>query len=195
MINSKLPGVETTIFTVMSKLAADHGAINLSQGYPDFDGPQELLARVTYYLNHGFNQYAPMPGVPVLREQIAAKVGDHYGLDVDPDTEVTVAAGATVAIFCAIMAMVHAGDEVILFDPAYDSYEPAVRLAGGVARHVPLKADTFTPDWDRVRDSMSARTRMIVTNTPHNPTGAVWGAEDIAATDSAFSRLRLLPGC
>jgi methionine aminotransferase len=181
MINSKLPGVGTTIFAVMSKLAADHGAINLSQGYPDFDGPPELLARVTYYLNHGFNQYAPMPGVPALREQIAAKVADHYGLSVDPETEVTVAAGATVAIFCAITAMVHPGDEVILFDPAYDSYEPAVRLAGGVARHVPLAVESFTPDWDRVRDAMSERTRMIVTNTPHNPTGAVWSADDVTA--------------
>ena len=178
---SKLPDVGTTIFTVMSKLAADHGAINLSQGYPDFDGPPELLERVTHYLNHGYNQYAPMPGLPQLREQIAAKVATLYGCDVDVETEVTVTSGATVALFCAITALVHRGDEVIVFDPVYDSYQPAVDLCGGITRHVPLQSPAFTPDWDRVAGLISDNTRMIILNTPHNPTGGVWTAADIEA--------------
>jgi methionine aminotransferase len=180
-LTSKLPDVGTTIFTVMSRLAADHGAINLSQGYPDFDGPPELLERVTYYLNHGFNQYAPMPGVPQLREQIAAKVATLYGCEVDAESEVTVTSGATVALFCAITALVHQGDEVIVFDPVYDSYQPAVDLCGGITHHVPLLSPAFTPDWDRVADLISDKTRMIIINTPHNPTGGVWTDADIEA--------------
>jgi methionine transaminase len=180
-VASKLPHVGTTIFTVMSRLAAEQGAINLSQGFPDFDGPQPLLERVTHYLTHGFNQYAPMAGVPQLREQIARKVQTLYGCAADPETEVTVTSGATEALFCAITALVRPGDEVILFDPAYDSYQPAVDLCGGVARHVPLRALDFRPDWQRVRDTLSDRTRLIVINTPHNPTGSVWDAADIAA--------------
>ena len=181
LTTSKLPDVGTTIFTVMSKLAADHGAINLSQGYPDFDGPPELLERVTHYLNHGFNQYAPMPGLPQLREQIAAKVASLYGCEVDAESEVTVTSGATVALFCAITALVHEGDEVIVFDPVYDSYQPAVDLCGGITRHVPLRIPAFTPDWDQVADLISDKTRMIILNTPHNPTGGVWTADDIEA--------------
>jgi methionine aminotransferase len=178
-IDSKLPNVGTTIFTVMSKLAAEHGAINLSQGFPDFDGPPELLERAVYHLTHGHNQYAPMPGVAALREQIAYKVRDLYGRAVDSDSEVTVTAGATEALFCAITAVVRPGDEVIVFDPAYDSYEPAVTLSGGATIHVPLKAPTFAPDWDRVRDAMSDRTRLLITNTPHNPSGSVWSSDDM----------------
>ncbi len=180
-IDSKLPGVGTTIFTVMSKLAADSGAINLSQGYPDFDGPARLLERVTHYLNGGFNQYAPMAGVLALREQIARKVARLYGCRADAETEVTVTAGATEAIFCAITALVRPGDEVIVFDPVYDSYEPAITLAGGVARHIPLRSPTYRPDWDRVAAAINNRTRLIVFNSPHNPTGSVWLAEDMSA--------------
>jgi methionine aminotransferase len=181
VLDSKLPHVGTTIFTVMSKLAADHGAINLSQGFPDFDGPTALLERAVYHLTHGHNQYAPMPGVMALREQVARKVATLYGASVDPDAEVTITAGATEAIFCAITAVVRAGDEVIVFDPAYDSYEPAVTLAGGVTRHVPLVAPSFTPDWDRVRDALTKRTRLLIINTPHNPTGSIWREADLQA--------------
>ena len=179
--DSKLPTVGTTIFTVMSKLAAEHGAINLSQGFPDFDAPPELLERAVHHLTHGHNQYAPMAGVPALREQVARKVLDLYGSCVDSDAEVTITAGATEAIFCAITATVRPGDEVIVFDPAYDCYEPTVTLAGGVTVHVPLSAASFTPDWDRVRDAITPRTRLLIVNTPHNPTGSIWRAADMAA--------------
>jgi len=178
-IDSKLPNVGTTIFTVMSKLATEHDAINLSQGFPDFDGPSELLERAQYHLTHRHNQYAPMPGVVALREQIVNKVRDLYGCTVDCEGEVTVTAGATEALFCAITAVVRPGDQVIVFDPAYDSYEPAVTLCGGTTIHVPLRAPAFTPDWDRVRDAMTDRTRLLIINTPHNPSGSVWGAEDM----------------
>jgi methionine aminotransferase len=178
-VTSKLPHVGTTIFTVMSKLAAEQGAINLSQGFPDFDGPPLLLERVGHHLNGGRNQYAPMAGVVELREQIARKVAALYGCWADPESEVTVTAGATEAIFCAITAVVHPGDEVVVLDPVYDSYEPAIRLAGGIARHVPMQGPDFRPDWDRIRDTLNERTRLFMLNTPHNPTGAVWQPSDM----------------
>ncbi|HEX5513715.1 MAG TPA: pyridoxal phosphate-dependent aminotransferase [Gammaproteobacteria bacterium] len=178
-VASKLPNVGTTIFTVMSRLAAEHGAINLSQGFPDFDGPPPLLERVSHYLHNGHNQYAHMAGVPALREQIARKAADLYGCPVDPETEVTVTSGATEALFCAITALVRPGDEVILFDPAYDSYQPAVDLCGGISRRLPLLAPSFKPDWQRLRDSINDRTRLLVLNTPHNPSGSIWDASDI----------------
>lgn len=178
---SKLPGVGTTIFTVMSELARQEGALNLSQGFPDFDGPRYLLERVQHYLTHGHNQYAPMMGVPALREAIAGKVAELYGCSVDPDTEVTVTSGATEALFCAIAAVVRPGDEVIVFDPAYDSYEPAVTLQGGVTRHVPMHPPAYRPDWNRVADAINERTRLIIVNTPHNPTGTIWEGADVEA--------------
>ena len=178
---SKLPGTGTTIFSVMSKMAHDHGAINLSQGFPNFDGPQLLLDRVSYHLNHGHNQYAPLVGVPELREQIAEKVLDLYGCQIDPGAQVIVTPGATAAIFCAVTAVVHPGDEVIVFDPAYDSYEPCVTLNGGITHHIPLLYPDFSIDWQRVRDSVNERTRLIILNTPHNPSGAVWTTQDIQA--------------
>ena len=187
-LESKLANVGTTIFTVMSKLAADEGAINLSQGYPDFDAPPALLERVSYYLTHGYNQYPPMAGIEPLREAIAAKVASLYAATVDPETEVTVTSGATEALFCAINAVIRPGDEAIVFDPCYDSYEPAVTLAGGVCRHIPLLAPDFHVDWDRVHDAISPRTRLLIVNTPHNPTGAVWGEDDIAGLRSATAR-------
>ena len=137
-LQSKLPGVGTTIFTVMSKLAAEQGAINLSQGYPDFDGPPQLLERVGHYLTNGYNQYPPMAGIEPLRVGIADKVKTLYGRALDPETEVTVTSGATEALFCAVTAVIRPGDEAIVFDPCYDSYEPAVTLAGGTCRHIPL---------------------------------------------------------
>lgn len=178
-LNSKLPSVGTTIFTVMSKLAADEGAINLSQGYPDFDGPPLLLERVSHYLTNGYNQYPPMAGIEPLRGAIANKVRTLYGAAIDAETEVTVTSGATEALFCAVTAVIQPGDEAIVFDPCYDSYEPAVTLSGGTCRHIPLRAPDFRIDWNRVADAIGPKTRLIMTNTPHNPTGAVWGAEDI----------------
>lgn len=179
-MKSKLPDVGTTIFTVMSQMALEYDAINLSQGYPDFPPPERLLERVTAHLRNGHNQYAPMAGVPELRVNIAAKTENLYGRRVDPDIEITVTSGATEALFCAIEAFVHPGDEVIVFDPAYDSYDPAIRLAGGHAIHIPLTAPEFHVDWNRVAEALNDNTRLIIINTPHNPTGAVWDRDDMS---------------
>lgn len=181
-MDSKLPDVGTTIFTVMSQLATDCNAINLSQGFPEFEPDQALLDRVTWYLNNGANQYAPMPGIPGLRGAIAAKIATLYGRSCDPDTEVTVCTGATEGLFSAITATVRAGDEVIVFDPAYDSYEPVVRLCGGQVRHVPLRYQQigrFSPDWQALADAITHGTRLIILNFPHNPTGAVLTPDDL----------------
>jgi len=178
---TKLPKVGTTIFTVMSQLAADHGAVNLGQGFPDFDAPARLVDALARAMRDGRNQYAPMTGIPALRQAIAAKTERCYGYRPDADTDVTVASGASEAIFDAIHAVVRPGDEVIVLDPCYDCYEPAIDLAGGVAVHVPLDPQTFAPDWDAVRDAVTPRTRMLMINSPHNPSGAMFGAADIAA--------------
>lgn len=177
---SKLPNVGTTIFTVMSQLAQDCGAINLSQGFPDFPAPEALLARVSHHLQAGNNQYAPMTGIAELREQIAIKTERIYGRETDPVTEVTVTSGATEALFSAIETFVNRGDEVIIFDPAFDSYSPAISLAGGRAVHVPMLAPDFHIDWNRVSDTITDKTRMIILNSPHNPTGSVVDAQDMA---------------
>ena len=165
----------------MSKMAQDCGAINLSQGFPDFDGPPQLRAAVTRHMGLGHNQYAPLAGVPELQWQIATKVGALYGCRIDPERQVVVTPGATEAIFCALTAIIHPGDEVIVFDPAYDTYEPGIRLNGGVAKRIPLQAPDFRIDWQRVRDSITPRTRAILLNSPHNPTGAVLEEDDIEA--------------
>ncbi len=178
-VASKLPQVGTTIFTVMSQLALDHDAINLSQGFPDFSAPTELLERVSYHLNAGHNQYAPMAGAPELLRQIGIKVNRTYHRQVDTDSEITVTSGGTEALFSAVQAFVTPGQQVIVFDPAYDSYEPAVTLAGGKTVHLPLVTPAFSVDWDRVRDAINPKTRMIILNSPHNPTGAVLSAEDL----------------
>jgi methionine aminotransferase len=180
-IDSKLPSVGTTIFTVMSRLAAEHGAINLSQGFPDFEPPGRLVDLVDGHLRRGgANQYAPMAGLPRLREAIADKVAAYYGCRVDPETAITVTSGGTEALFCAIQAIVRPGDEVVLLDPAYDSYEPAVELTGGRPVHVPLQRPGFGLDWQRLRDAITPRTRLLVLNFPHNPSGATLGAADLA---------------
>ena len=178
-IRTKLPKVGTTIFSVMSQLAAQHKAVNLGQGFPDFDGPQSLRDALAAAMNSGKNQYAPMTGLPKLREQIALKTERLYGRKVNADTEVTVTSGATEALFAAIAAVVHAGDEVIVLDPCYDSYEPAIELSGGHAVHIPLTLPDFAVDWQRVRDAITPRTRMILINSPHNPSGAVLEASDL----------------
>ena len=173
MIISKLPNVGTTIFTRMSQLAAQTGALNLSQGFPDFDGPQALRDAVARHIAAGHNQYAPMTGLPALREQVAAKIARSYGREVSADSEVTITPGATQAIFCAVQALIRPGDEVIVFDPCYDSYEPAVELAGGRCVHVPLALPGFGIDWQRLQDALSSKTRLIILNSPHNPSGAL----------------------
>ena len=182
-MDSKLPATGTTIFTVMSTLAAECGAINLSQGFPSFNPDQALLDKVNEYLNKDANQYAPMTGVPALREAIAGKVEALYDRAVDMQTEVTVCTGATEGLFSAIQAVVRSGDEVIVFDPAYDSYEPSVTLAGGTTLHVPLVTSDERPDfhidWDRLRDTVSEKTRLIMLNFPHNPTGVILSADDL----------------
>ncbi len=179
MISSKLPNVGTTIFTTMSQLAAQTGALNLSQGFPDFDGPPALLEAVGRHVLAGHNQYSPMTGLPALREQVAIKVERLYRRTVNAETEITITPGATQAIFCAIQAVIRPGDEVIVFDPCYDSYEPSVELAGGTCVHVQLDAENFTIDWQRLSDAITARTRMIIINTPHNPSGALISAAEL----------------
>jgi methionine transaminase len=179
MIQTKLPNVGTTIFTVMSQLAMDHGAVNLGQGFPDFAVPDFLVDELAKAVREGKNQYAPMSGVPALRQAIAAKTERCYGRPVNADTEVTVTSGASEAIFDAVLATVRAGEEVIVLDPCYDCYEPAIDLAGARAVHVSLDPVDFSVDWQKVRDAISPRTRMIFINTPHNPSGAMLSADDL----------------
>ncbi len=178
---TKLPKVGTTIFTVMSQLAAEHGAVNLGQGFPDFQVPQRLVDELDAAMRAGHNQYAPMTGVPALRQAIAGKARRCYGAEVDADTEITVTSGATEAIFNAIHAVVRPGEEVIVLDPAYDCYEPAIELAGARAVHVPLDPRSFAPDWGKVRAAITPKTRLLMINSPHNPSGAMLGADDMRA--------------
>jgi methionine aminotransferase len=178
MAGSKLPRVGTTIFTVMSRLAAETGAINLGQGFPDFQPPARLRALVAEHLAAGHNQYAPMAGLPALQSAIAESAARRHGWRIDPGAEITVTAGGTEALFAAIHAVVRAGEEVILLDPSYDSYGPAVELAGGRPVHVPLSIADFGVDWQRLADAIGPRTRMLVVNTPLNPAGSVLTAAD-----------------
>ena len=179
MLASKLPNVGTTIFTQMSQLAAEVGALNLSQGFPDFAGPQALREAVARYVVDGHNQYSPMTGLPALREQVAAKLARSYGVVRSADTEITITPGATEAIFCAVQAVIRPGDEAIVIDPCYDSYEPSVELAGGRCVHVPLSLPDFAVDWQRLRDAITPRTRLIFINSPHNPSGALLSRSDL----------------
>lgn len=179
-MRSKLPDVGTTIFTLISQRAAELGAVNLGQGFPDYPVDPRLVDLVAAAMRAGHNQYAPMAGVPALRAQIARDIRRRRGVEVDADTEITITLGATEAIFSAIGALVGAGDEVLVFDPAYDSYDPAVRVAGARCVHVPLQPPDFHYDWDRIRQSISDRTRLIVVNTPHNPACTVMSEADIA---------------
>ena len=178
-LQSRLPNVGTTIFTVMSALAAETGAVNLGQGFPDFDCDPRLVDAVTQAMRAGLNQYPPMTGVPVLREAIARKVQALYGHTYDAGSEITVTAGATQAILTAILAVVHPGDEVIVLEPCYDSYVPNIELAGGVVVRVPLTPGTFRPDFDKIAAAMTPRTRAIIVNSPHNPSGTVWKRDDM----------------
>lgn len=182
---SRLPNVGTTIFAVMSQMAIRHGAINLSQGFPDFDCPARLRELVAEAMAAGHNQYAPMPGLPALREGIAGKVGELYAADVDMEAEITVTSGATEALFVAIQTVVRPGDEAIVFDPAYDSYAPAVQAAGGSCTHLPLKAPDYRIDFDALADAMGPKTRLVIVNSPHNPTGSAFTREDLEQLERA----------
>ncbi|PCJ23072.1 MAG: methionine aminotransferase [SAR86 cluster bacterium] len=178
-LKSKLPNIGTTIFTVMSQMAQEHGAINLSQGFPDFDCPHRLKELVAEHLNSRKNQYPPMAGIPSLRQQIAHKVKSYYDFDADPENEITITSGATEALFDAIQAVVCTDDEVIIFDPAYDSYEPAIQLAGGKTIHIPLTLPNYNIDWNQVESAITERTRLIIINTPHNPCGTILTKADL----------------
>ena len=178
-LQSKLPTVGTTVFTVMSELASATGAVNLGQGFPDFDGDSRLVDEVSKAMQRGLNQYPPMAGVPALREAVAAKMQALYGRSYNPNSEITITAGATQAIITVILAVVHPGDEVIVLEPCYDSYVPNIALAGGVVVRVPLTPGTFRPDFNKMAAAITPRTRAIVINSPHNPSGTVWSQEDM----------------
>lgn len=178
-LETKLPAVGTTIFTVMSALAAEKGAVNLGQGFPDFDCDPSLLKAVGDAMAKGLNQYPPMTGVPALREAVAAKIEAMYGRKYDPATEITITAGATQAIITAILAIVRPGDEVIVLEPCYDSYVPNIDLAGGTVVRVPLTPGTFRPDFEKIAAALTPRTRAILINSPHNPSATVWSAADM----------------
>ncbi len=178
-IISKLPEVSITIFTIMSKLASEYDAINLSQGFPNFEANPELIDLVTQGMKKGHNQYAPMPGLMGLREIIAEKTNTLYGSNYHPDTEITVTSGATQAIFTIISAFINPGDEVIIFKPAYDSYEPSIKLFGGTIVPIQLSAPNFTVDWQEVASKITTKTKMVIINSPHNPSGTVWSKEDM----------------
>ena len=178
-IQSKLPKQETSIFAIMSGLAIEHNAINLSQGFPDFEVSPELIKLVNKYMKKGYNQYAPMQGVPSLREQIALKTESIYGIQYDPGSEINITAGATQAIYSIISAFVRDEDEVIIFEPAYDSYAPAVKLNGGMVKYAKLQKPDFRINWNEVKRLMTHNTKMIIINTPHNPTGSVLGKDDL----------------
>lgn len=178
-ITSKLPNVGTTIFTVMSALATEHKAINLSQGFPDFEMPEELVRLTCDALQNGYNQYSPMAGWMPLRESIAAKVHDLYGVDINPDSEITITPGGTYGIYTAFTTVLQPGDEVLVFEPAYDSYIPNIEINGGVAVRIPLTFPTYRINWESVRAKITPRTRMIALNTPHNPTGSILRGSDI----------------
>ncbi len=177
-LHSKLPNLGVTIFSTMSALAQKLGAINLSQGFPDFPAPPQLIEALSRAAENGFNQYAPGDGLPVLRGLVADLYQHRDQLILDPVDEITITPGATIAIFCAIQATVRAGEEVIIFDPSYDSYAPSVKLVGAKPVHIALEYPGFSVDWNKVKDAINDRTRMIVVNTPHNPTGTVWTEQD-----------------
>ena len=178
-LTTKLPAVGTTIFTVMSTLAAEKNAVNLGQGFPDFNCDPALVDRVTEAMHQGLNQYPPMAGVPVLRDAVASKIKALYGRDYSPTTEITITAGATQAIITIILALVHSGDEVIVLEPCYDSYVPNIDLAGGIPVRVPLTPGTFRPDFDKISAAITPKTRAIIVNSPHNPSGMVWTHEEM----------------
>ena len=191
-LNTKLPKVETTIFTVMSQLAIEHHAVNLGQGFPDFDAPKRLMDELVNAMQQGKNQYAPMHGIAALRQAIADKTLRCYDRQVNIDSEITVTSGASEAIFDAVLAVVQTGDEVIVLDPCYDCYEPAIDLAGAKAVHIALEPHTFAVDWNKVKAAVTPRTRMIFINTPHNPSGAMLTSDDMKALSEIVKDTEIL---
>ena len=189
---SKLPNVGTTIFSVMSALANQHQAVNLGQGFPDFGCDPKLLDAVTAAMQAGHNQYPPMPGMPQLREAVAAKIAALHGTHYDPHTEITITAGATQAILTAILATVHAGDEVIVLDPCYDSYAPNIELAGGVIVRVPLTPGSFRPDFAKIAAAITPQTRLMIVNTPHNPSATIWTADEMRQLEALLASTNVL---
>ena len=189
---SRLPNVGTTIFTVMSALATQHKAVNLGQGFPDFDCDPKLVDGVTAAMQQGHNQYPPMPGVPALRQAIAAKIEAVYARQYSADTEITITAGATQAILTAILCCVGPGDEVIVLEPCYDSYVPNIELTGATVVRVPLTPGTFRPDFDKIAAALSPKTRAIIINTPHNPSGTVWSPADMRRLDELLAPTNVL---
>jgi methionine aminotransferase len=179
-LESKLPSSGVSVFEVMSRLAREHGAVNLSQGFPDFPCSPALVESVAQYMRDGHNQYAPMPGVAALREALSEKISLLYGRRYDPMSEIAITTGATEALFATLTALIHPGDEVLVFQPAYDSYLPAIQLSGGIPRFVTLRYPDYRIDWDEVRRRIRPRTRVILINTPHNPTGMIWSREDMS---------------
>lgn len=191
-IPSKLPQVGLSIFAIMSKLANDHGAVNLSQGFPDFPISEKLISRVNHFMQQGYNQYAPMPGIKPLRDAISEKVYQSHQLRYDPEEEITVTAGATQALYTAITAFIREGDEVIIFEPAYDCYAPAVKASGGTVKYASLASPDFQIDWPVVRQMVTNRTRMIIINSPHNPTGSLLKANDLLELERLTSQTDIL---
>ncbi len=191
-IQSKLPNVGTTIFTVMSALANEHQAINLSQGFPNFDCAPELRNLVNKYLQTGFNQYAPMGGAPVLTEKLAHKIQKLYGANVNPKTEITITAGGTQALFTAITTFIKSGDEVVLIEPAYDSYGPSIEVCGGVVVPYEMKVPDFKIDWNELEELMNDRTKMLIINTPHNPTGSILLEKDLKIIEALAEKYDLI---
>lgn len=191
-IRSKLPNVGTTVFTVMSGLAAETGAINLSQGFPDFDCDPKLTEAVANAMRNAKNQYAPMPGLMYLREQISQMVKKVYGATYDPVSEITVCSGATEALLSGIFAVLHPGEEAIVLEPAYDSYLPAIKLAGGIPIRIPLQFPDYKVDWERVASSVSSKTKLILVNSPHNPTGSVLSADDLQELEALAEKHNLI---
>ena len=190
--NSKLPISDITIFTVMSALANKHQAINLGQGFPDFDCDASLKALVEKYLNDGKNQYCPMPGLLGLRQSISNKMNRSYGMTLDPATQICITAGATQALFTAITAFIHDGDEVIIIEPAYDSYQPAIRIAGGIPKAYQLTYPDYSIDWNELGAMVNDKTKMIIINTPHNPTGTILRMKDIAALEQIVANKNII---
>ncbi|NUM49676.1 MAG: methionine aminotransferase [Flavobacteriales bacterium] len=191
-LHSKLPRVGTSIFTVMSRMANEYGAINLSQGFPDFRCSAELVELVNKAMKEGHNQYAPMAGLPKLREEIAKKTVELYNASYNPETEITITAGATQAIYTAIAAVVNEGDEVIVFTPAYDCYEPAIEMQGGKPVFIQLQLPNYHIDWNTVRKMINQKTRMIIINTPHNPTGSILKENDIAELEKILAHNHII---
>jgi len=189
---SKLPGTKTSIFSIMSKMANDHNAINLSQGFPNFETDQKLKDLVTRAMNEGYNQYPPDSGVKVLREEIVKKIRSLYGKEYNVDSEITITSGATEALYTAITAFVKKGDEVIVLKPAYDTYEPTIKLNGGKPVQIQLKGDNYKVDWEEVRAAITSKTKMIIINTPHNPTGTILSEEDMLQLQNILSETDII---